>query len=216
GGTFPYTWSITAGTLPAGMTFDPTSGHISGTPTLAGASTFTVRVVDGAANAASKALTLTTMAIADGDAIVSDGTVGTTSGKLYRMTKDGTTVQLIANIGGRPQSIAMDDSDGSIITADSVSDRVLRVTPGNVATLYSGLPLRNPIAVAVMSDGEVVVGDNFTDKLYRLSIDGESVGISELFSLPASATELQGIQLAFDQASGKLFVTDDAGQQVRL
>ena len=215
GGTAPFTWSVVTGTLPSGLTLSP-SGYLSGTPTQAIASTFTVQVVDATQNTASKALTLTTMTLVAGDLIVADGTVGTTNGKLYRLTKDGATIQLIADIGGRPQSIAQDDGDGSIIVVDSVSDRVLRVTPGNVTTLFSGSPLSNPVAVAILPGGEVVIGDNATDKLYRLSIDGESVGISELASLPVSATELQGIQIAFDPATGKLFVTDDAGLQVRL
>jgi hypothetical protein len=44
GGTTPYTWSITSGSLPAGLSLN--SGVISGTPTAAGSSTFTVQVTD--------------------------------------------------------------------------------------------------------------------------------------------------------------------------
>ena len=36
GGTGIYTWSITTGTLPAGITLDPNAGTINGTPTTAG------------------------------------------------------------------------------------------------------------------------------------------------------------------------------------
>lgn len=48
GGTAPYTWSIASGSsLPAGLTIDPTSGTISGTPTATQAPTqFTVQVTD--------------------------------------------------------------------------------------------------------------------------------------------------------------------------
>jgi len=45
GGLQPYTYSITAGSLPPGITMD-TSGVVSGTPTAAGAYPFTVKVVD--------------------------------------------------------------------------------------------------------------------------------------------------------------------------
>lgn len=46
GGTTPYTFSVSAGALPAGLTFGAASGTISGTPTAAGSYTFTIRVVD--------------------------------------------------------------------------------------------------------------------------------------------------------------------------
>lgn len=48
GGTTPYTYSLVsgAGSLPAGLTLSPSSGAISGTPTTAGASNFSVKVAD--------------------------------------------------------------------------------------------------------------------------------------------------------------------------
>ena len=42
GGVQPITWSITAGSLPAGLSLESESGKISGTPTSTGTSTFTV------------------------------------------------------------------------------------------------------------------------------------------------------------------------------
>ena len=46
GGTAPYTWAITTGTLPPGLNGNPSTGVISGTPTTTGTSTFTVKVED--------------------------------------------------------------------------------------------------------------------------------------------------------------------------
>jgi Ice-binding-like/Putative Ig domain len=48
GGTAPYNFSVTAGTLPAGLTLTAagTLGLLSGTPTAAGTSTFTIRATD--------------------------------------------------------------------------------------------------------------------------------------------------------------------------
>lgn len=45
GGTAPYTWSVSAGSLPPGLTLD-SSGQLSGTPTAVGTFNFTVRAAD--------------------------------------------------------------------------------------------------------------------------------------------------------------------------
>ena len=48
GGTPPFTWSVSAGTLPPGLTLAPSTGAITGTPSKGAAGTygFTVTVVD--------------------------------------------------------------------------------------------------------------------------------------------------------------------------
>ncbi|MDB6076240.1 MAG: putative Ig protein, partial [Verrucomicrobiaceae bacterium] len=58
GGAVPYTWSVSNGTLHAGLTLGAT-GLLSGTPSEAGTSTFTVQILDGAGITASKTLSLT-------------------------------------------------------------------------------------------------------------------------------------------------------------
>ena len=57
GGTPPYTWSISSGSLPAGLTLNPTGG-IAGTPTVPGTSTFTVQAKDAATLAATASQSL--------------------------------------------------------------------------------------------------------------------------------------------------------------
>ena len=48
GGTGPYRYRLSAGTLPVGLTLNASTGQISGTPTGSGPSTFTVTVTDAA------------------------------------------------------------------------------------------------------------------------------------------------------------------------
>jgi FtsP/CotA-like multicopper oxidase with cupredoxin domain len=56
GGSLPYTWSIVAGSLPNGLTLDPATGIISGTPTTVQVRTFNVMVTDNVGNTATKPL----------------------------------------------------------------------------------------------------------------------------------------------------------------
>jgi len=61
GGTAPYTWSVAAGSLPAGVTLNSSTGALSGTPTQAGAISITVQVKDSSSTAltATKAFSAT-------------------------------------------------------------------------------------------------------------------------------------------------------------
>lgn len=46
GGIAPYTFSVSAGSLPAGLTLNVSTGVISGTPTTVGSNSFTIKVTD--------------------------------------------------------------------------------------------------------------------------------------------------------------------------
>lgn len=46
GGLAPYTWSISSGSLPAGLTLNATTGTVSGSPTTAASYTFTIQCTD--------------------------------------------------------------------------------------------------------------------------------------------------------------------------
>jgi len=62
GGTPPYAWTVTAGTLPGGLGMGATTGLVSGTPTTQGSFTFTVRVADAAGKTDSKEFTIQVVA----------------------------------------------------------------------------------------------------------------------------------------------------------
>ena len=59
GGATPYTWSLSSGSLPANLTLNASTGVISGTPTAASASTFTVKVTGSTGTTSTQALSLT-------------------------------------------------------------------------------------------------------------------------------------------------------------
>src|SRR5439155_15230945 len=76
GGTGTYTWSLRTGTLPAGLSLN--GATISGTPTAAGPSTFTVQVSDGSSTPVSKQLSIAVSpaALSISTASLANGTVG--------------------------------------------------------------------------------------------------------------------------------------------
>ncbi|MFI7056684.1 putative Ig domain-containing protein [Streptosporangium canum] len=59
GGTAPYTWSVSAGSLPPGLTLNASTGVLSGTPTAAGGYSFTVKVLDAQSQSDTTTVSLT-------------------------------------------------------------------------------------------------------------------------------------------------------------
>ena len=58
GGVVPYTWALTIGSLPAGLSLNTVSGVISGIPTVTGAFSFTISLTDSASTVVTQALSL--------------------------------------------------------------------------------------------------------------------------------------------------------------
>ncbi len=54
GGVTPYTWLLASGNLPAGLSLNPSTGSITGTPTTTGVSDFTISVTDTMLNSYSQ------------------------------------------------------------------------------------------------------------------------------------------------------------------
>ena len=106
GGTPPYTWSFSSGSLP-GVTLS-TSGVLSGTPTTAGTSNFTLQVTDSTFDTATQVFTVTIAPAGTGTASATTqptslafGTqVVTTSGtpQAVTITSNGTAPFLISSI----------------------------------------------------------------------------------------------------------------------
>jgi uncharacterized repeat protein (TIGR02543 family) len=76
GGVSPYTYSISSGALPTGLSLDPTTGQLAGTPSTSGTFTFGVRATD--ANSAFKVVNVT-LTIASASQASSGGSTGGSS-----------------------------------------------------------------------------------------------------------------------------------------
>jgi hypothetical protein len=92
GGTTPYSWSVSAGTLPAGITLNASTGVLAGTPTAAGTSSFTIKVTDASSQTATEATSITiaagplTITVPSSAALPSASPGGRTSAQLGTVT----------------------------------------------------------------------------------------------------------------------------------
>ncbi|PYT24856.1 MAG: hypothetical protein DMG58_25350 [Acidobacteria bacterium] len=114
GGTPPYLWTVSNGTLPLGVTLAAASGILSGNPQSAGTFSFTVKVSDSASLSASQTFILT---MASGLAISTPPLLpGASVGVAYSQTLTavgGTSpYQWLVNGGSPPTSMALNLTTG--------------------------------------------------------------------------------------------------------
>lgn len=104
GGVKPYAWSITSGSLPAGLSLNTVTGVISGTPTIAANSNFTIQARDG-----SNTIVVAAMSITVGAGSTVDGFInGTNLRAPWTLVKGGGTTQSIAATAGHSSNPAVD------------------------------------------------------------------------------------------------------------
>jgi Putative Ig domain len=137
GGTAPYKWAITSGSLPAGLQLNGASGAISGTPTAtANASALTFTATDSGSPAQSSSANLTLTIAASGITVsVTPKRAGVATGQALSVTattNDSAGVSWTATRSGCSGSTC-----GSFTAAKSLSGVVVTYTASTTAGLYT-------------------------------------------------------------------------------
>ena len=226
GGSPPYQWSAGQG-MPAGITLDPTSGNLSGTPTAAGTFSFQVQVTDSARNSAQASFTLTvtgprltittvaplfvgTVGVAYSQTFSASGGVSPYTWSILSGSTGALTLNAASGIlQGTPQSattlsftIQVADTAGA---KASQSFSILIQVPGLALATGAALPAGT---VGIAYSQKVAASASGGAPPYNWSLTGLPPGLS--FD-PGSLT-VSGTPSAAGSFTLTLAVTDSAGQ----
>lgn len=173
GGTGAVTWSLTTGTLPAGLTLNPT-GAITGTPTAAGTSAITIKAADSASppNSVAIPLSITINAAAPSFAIstasLPNGTIGTPYDQVLNVTVGTSPFTWSVSSGSLPAGLSLNAKTGEITgtpasstTTPPSSTFIVTVTDSSTAPLTAQKQFTlTPIPSTAAERGPVAIAQN--------------------------------------------------------
>jgi alpha-tubulin suppressor-like RCC1 family protein len=185
GGLPPYTWSISAGALPAGLSFNAGTGVLSGTPTATGTFNFTVKATVANNDSVTRPLSMTVynpLAISSGNSYYS-------AGSAYSQTLVATggkppySWDIIS--GALPAGMTLDSTSGIISGSSTVvgtSRFTLQATDANGTVISKAITLTSYLSVTGIqpANGSTVPADavvqaTFSDPLNPATVTAGNV-----------------------------------------
>ena len=196
GGTSPYTFALTGGSLPAGLSL-ASSGAITGTPTTAGTSTVTFTVTDSNKQTATATLTITISALGTAPVNFTVGSASQPPITLCLTSAFPTAVTATLTLSFQPSSSVAVGTDQSL--------QFVSPTTGSSTTfVVPACSQTTPSAVVAM--GTVAGTITITAKL---TANGSDVTPSNLtpqtITVPAAAPVIQSVKLT--PGTGSVTVT---------
>jgi hypothetical protein len=161
GGISPYTWSATA--LPGGLTLNPSTGVISGSPTAAGTSTVAVTVSDSTSPTKQTATKNLSITVAPALTITTASLPGGTVGAAYSASVAAAngTAPLTWSATGLPAGLTLNSSTGAI-TGNPTS-------PGTSNVAFSVTDSTNPVHQTASRTLSITIGAGLTVATTSLS-----------------------------------------------
>ncbi len=169
GGTAPYTWSVSSGSLPAGISLSP-AGTLSGTPTVTGTASFTVKVTD-ANNQSTTQATSITVAAGVSTTFAAPPTAVVNTAYSYTLTAAGGTTPYTwsVNTGTLPAGLTLSSAGvlSGTPTATGSSTFSVNVIDANngIATTSITLVVTASVTFTFPAPPSGVVGAAYSDTL---------------------------------------------------
>lgn len=176
GGVIPYTFSVSAGSLPPGLTLDSSTGLISGTPTTPDDYTFTIKLEDNDGTVVTREYTITII-----EALSLSGVLANAiEGKVYSssLTATGGIAPYTWSIsaGSLPDGLTLNSSTGEISGIPTVVDEfsfTVRITDSQ------GNFVDSEQSISVTEAVDDPYFDNVVALLHFNGVDGSQAVIDE-------------------------------------
>jgi len=170
GGTSPFTFAITVGSLPSGLTLNTSTGIVSGTPTTPGSSSFTIQVTDASSLTSSVPCSITiTGGVSISCASPPNGTNGVSYSHAFPASGGIPPYTFSIVTGSLPTGLTLNTSTGVVSGTPSAlgtSNFGIKVTDSvsNNATVNCSISIFNPaLAVNCGSPATGYVGIFYTN-----------------------------------------------------
>ena len=197
GGTAPYTWSLTSGTLPAGLQLDNATGVLAGTPTMnADATALTFTVTDSASPAAtasaSLTLTITAVPLLITSTALPDGQIGTPYTTTLATSGGTGAVTWTLTSGALPGGLGLNAATGAVSGTPTTT---AVKTPLTFKATDSGTPAQTQSAAFTITVSPAGISVDTAPRRAALTV-------GQTLSLTASTNDNAGVTWSSTPAGG--------------